>query len=140
RGGPRGSGLRPAGPAGRRARGPAWYHNIAANPDQVWIEFGGRQLRVIPYPARRRRTRMHGSRSRSPSRRLRGTSRNPTAPSPSSGSPAPAEPRERAGKLSGPLPASFLSFLLIVGEPVRQRPFPQLGLQPGPLLRAQLLP
>jgi len=27
---------------------PAWYHNIAAHPDQVWIEFGGRQLRVTP--------------------------------------------------------------------------------------------
>ena len=30
------------------ARHPAWYHNIAAHPDQVWIEFGGRQTRVIP--------------------------------------------------------------------------------------------
>ncbi|HTT50078.1 MAG TPA: nitroreductase/quinone reductase family protein [Streptosporangiaceae bacterium] len=28
------------------AHHPAWYHNIAAHPDQVWIEFGGRQLRV----------------------------------------------------------------------------------------------
>jgi deazaflavin-dependent oxidoreductase (nitroreductase family) len=27
---------------------PAWYHNIAAHPDQVWIEFGGRQMRVTP--------------------------------------------------------------------------------------------
>ncbi len=25
---------------------PAWYHNIAAHPDQVWVEFGGQQLRV----------------------------------------------------------------------------------------------
>ena len=31
--------------AGGSARHPAWYHNIA-HPDQVWIEFGGRQLRV----------------------------------------------------------------------------------------------
>jgi hypothetical protein len=29
---------------------------------------------------------------------------------------------------------------LVAGEPVRQRSFPQLGLQPGPLLRAQPLP
>jgi hypothetical protein len=27
---------------------PAWHHNIAAHPDQVWIGFGGRQLRVAP--------------------------------------------------------------------------------------------
>ena len=27
---------------------PAWYHNIAAHPDQVWVEFGGRQQRVTP--------------------------------------------------------------------------------------------
>lgn len=32
--------------AGRSARHPAWYHNIAAHPDQLWVEFGGRQLRV----------------------------------------------------------------------------------------------
>ena len=30
------------------AHHPAWYHNIAAHPDQVWAEFGGRQLRVDP--------------------------------------------------------------------------------------------
>ena len=34
--------------AGGAAHHPAWYHNLAAHPDQVWIEFGGRQLRVIP--------------------------------------------------------------------------------------------
>jgi deazaflavin-dependent oxidoreductase (nitroreductase family) len=34
--------------AGGSARHPAWYHNIAAHPDQVWVEFGGRQLRVTP--------------------------------------------------------------------------------------------
>ena len=34
--------------AGGSAHHPAWYHNLAAHPDQVWIEFGGRQLRVIP--------------------------------------------------------------------------------------------
>lgn len=25
---------------------PAWYHNIAAHPDQVWVEFGGQQHHV----------------------------------------------------------------------------------------------
>jgi deazaflavin-dependent oxidoreductase (nitroreductase family) len=34
--------------AGGSAHHPGWYHNIAAHPDQVWIEFGGRQLRVTP--------------------------------------------------------------------------------------------
>jgi deazaflavin-dependent oxidoreductase (nitroreductase family) len=34
--------------AGGSAHNPAWYHNIAAHPDQVWIEFGGHQHRVIP--------------------------------------------------------------------------------------------
>src|SRR5215469_14877201 len=32
--------------AGGSTRNPAWYHNIAAHPDQVWIEFGGRQMHV----------------------------------------------------------------------------------------------
>jgi deazaflavin-dependent oxidoreductase (nitroreductase family) len=30
------------------ARHPGWYHNLAAHPDQVWIEVGGRRLRVTP--------------------------------------------------------------------------------------------
>src|SRR5262245_43175414 len=34
--------------AGGSAHHPAWYHNISAHPDQVWIEFGGRRLRVTP--------------------------------------------------------------------------------------------
>jgi deazaflavin-dependent oxidoreductase (nitroreductase family) len=34
--------------AGGSASNPAWYHNIAAHPDQVWIEVGGQQYRVIP--------------------------------------------------------------------------------------------
>ncbi len=34
--------------AGGSARHPAWYHNIAAHPDQVWIEFGGQRTRVTP--------------------------------------------------------------------------------------------
>jgi deazaflavin-dependent oxidoreductase (nitroreductase family) len=34
--------------AGGAARNPAWYHNIAAHPDQVWVEFGGKQQRVTP--------------------------------------------------------------------------------------------
>jgi deazaflavin-dependent oxidoreductase (nitroreductase family) len=28
------------------ARNPGWYHNIAAHPDQVWIEASGRRSRV----------------------------------------------------------------------------------------------
>jgi deazaflavin-dependent oxidoreductase (nitroreductase family) len=27
---------------------PAWYHNIAAHPDQVWAEIGHQQFRVTP--------------------------------------------------------------------------------------------
>jgi len=34
--------------AGGSAHHPAWYHNIAAHPDQVWIDFGGRHIRVTP--------------------------------------------------------------------------------------------
>lgn len=30
------------------AHNPAWYHNIAAHPDQVWIELPGRKLQVTP--------------------------------------------------------------------------------------------
>jgi deazaflavin-dependent oxidoreductase (nitroreductase family) len=32
--------------AGGAARHPGWYHNIAAHPDQVWAEVGGRKQRV----------------------------------------------------------------------------------------------
>jgi len=34
--------------AGGSVHNPAWYHNLAAHPDQVWVEFGGKQLRVTP--------------------------------------------------------------------------------------------
>ena len=34
--------------AGGSAHHPAWYHNIAAHPDQVWAEVGGQQMRVTP--------------------------------------------------------------------------------------------
>ena len=37
-----------AASAAGSAHNPAWYHNIAAHPDQVWIEFGGQQMRVTP--------------------------------------------------------------------------------------------
>jgi deazaflavin-dependent oxidoreductase (nitroreductase family) len=30
------------------AHNPDWYHNLAAHPDQVWIELPQRQLRVTP--------------------------------------------------------------------------------------------
>ena len=32
--------------SGGSAGNPGWYHNIAAHPDQVWAEIGGRQLRM----------------------------------------------------------------------------------------------
>ncbi len=32
------------------ARHPAWYHNIAAHPDKVWAEVGGRKSHVRPEP------------------------------------------------------------------------------------------
>ena len=32
--------------AGGSVHHPAWYHNIAAHPEQVWIEFGGHQLQM----------------------------------------------------------------------------------------------
>jgi deazaflavin-dependent oxidoreductase (nitroreductase family) len=35
--------------AGGSAHHPAWYHNIAAHPDQVWIEFGGQEVKVSPH-------------------------------------------------------------------------------------------
>ena len=28
------------------ARNPAWYHNIAAHPDQIWIDVAGQKMRV----------------------------------------------------------------------------------------------
>lgn len=33
---------------GGSARHPAWYINMAKHPDQVWIELGGRKIRVRP--------------------------------------------------------------------------------------------
>jgi deazaflavin-dependent oxidoreductase (nitroreductase family) len=33
---------------GGNAKNPAWYHNLAAHPDQVEIEAGGRKARVTP--------------------------------------------------------------------------------------------
>ena len=36
------------GSIGGAARHPGWYHNLAAHPDRVWIEVGGRRLRVRP--------------------------------------------------------------------------------------------
>jgi deazaflavin-dependent oxidoreductase (nitroreductase family) len=43
--GPAGSWLIVAAANGA-ARNPAWYHNIAAHPDDVQIEVGGRKIRV----------------------------------------------------------------------------------------------
>jgi deazaflavin-dependent oxidoreductase (nitroreductase family) len=33
---------------GGAAQHPAWYVNMAKNPDQVWIELGSRKVRVVP--------------------------------------------------------------------------------------------
>lgn len=33
---------------GGNAKNPAWYHNLAAHPDQVEIETGGRKVKVTP--------------------------------------------------------------------------------------------
>jgi deazaflavin-dependent oxidoreductase (nitroreductase family) len=33
---------------GGAARHPAWYINMARHPDQVWIELGGRKIKVSP--------------------------------------------------------------------------------------------
>ena len=33
---------------GGNAKNPAWYHNLAAHPDQVQIEVGGRKVKVTP--------------------------------------------------------------------------------------------
>jgi deazaflavin-dependent oxidoreductase (nitroreductase family) len=30
------------------AHNPDWYHNLAARPDQIWIELPQRKLRVTP--------------------------------------------------------------------------------------------
>jgi deazaflavin-dependent oxidoreductase (nitroreductase family) len=32
--------------AGGAAQHPAWYHNVAAHPDQVWVQFGETKRRV----------------------------------------------------------------------------------------------
>jgi deazaflavin-dependent oxidoreductase (nitroreductase family) len=32
--------------AGGAAQHPAWYHNVAAHPDQVWVQFGGTKRQV----------------------------------------------------------------------------------------------
>lgn len=35
-----------AATANGAARHPGWYHNVAARPDQVWVEFGGTKRQV----------------------------------------------------------------------------------------------
>jgi len=36
------------GSAGGAAKNPAWVHNLAKNPDQVWVEIGNRKIKVKP--------------------------------------------------------------------------------------------
>ncbi|HEY4026590.1 MAG TPA: nitroreductase/quinone reductase family protein [Candidatus Dormibacteraeota bacterium] len=38
--------------AGGDAKHPAWYRNLAANPDRVWIEVGDRRIQVRPQSLR----------------------------------------------------------------------------------------
>lgn len=65
-------------------KNPAWYHNIAAHPDQVWVEFGGKQQRVIPAQLQGRKETRPGSASRKPSLATPDIRRRPTARSRSS--------------------------------------------------------
>jgi len=36
------------GSAGGAAKHPAWIYNIAKHPDQVWVELGGKKIKVRP--------------------------------------------------------------------------------------------
>jgi deazaflavin-dependent oxidoreductase (nitroreductase family) len=45
---PEGDGYLIVASAGGTARHPAWYFNMARNPDKVWIEIGGRTQKVQP--------------------------------------------------------------------------------------------
>jgi deazaflavin-dependent oxidoreductase (nitroreductase family) len=65
--------------AGGAARHPAWYHNIAAHPDQVWIEVGGRRLRVVPEQLDGQRRDQAWQRITASQLAMRGTRRTPTA-------------------------------------------------------------
>jgi deazaflavin-dependent oxidoreductase (nitroreductase family) len=64
------------------ARNPAWYHNIAAHPDQVQIEVDGRRIRVTAeqlHGAERAEAWGAGGRSLPPRPASRNTSARPTA-------------------------------------------------------------
>ena len=66
--------------AGGAAQHPAWYHNLAAHPDQVWVEVGGTKRQVTVEQLSGMSAAKCGSRSSS--RRYRGsgaTRRRPTA-------------------------------------------------------------
>ena len=45
---PEGKGWMVVGSKGGSAKHPAWYINMARNPDQVWIQAGRRRVRVEP--------------------------------------------------------------------------------------------
>lgn len=70
------------------ARHPAWYQDIAAHPDQVWVEFGGRQLRVTASQLDGDARAQAWQRITQLQPRYAGYQRKPTALSRSSGSPA----------------------------------------------------
>jgi deazaflavin-dependent oxidoreductase (nitroreductase family) len=55
--------------AGGAARHPAWYYNLAGNPDQVWVEVGDRKVHVTPES-------LHGAEREEPWRRITGRASN----------------------------------------------------------------
>ena len=57
---------------------PAWYYNIAAHPDQVWIELPQRRLRVTPEDSNVRGDKRRGSGSSRHSHATRNTRRRQT--------------------------------------------------------------
>ena len=71
--------------AGGSAKNPAWYHNIAAHPDQVWIEFGGQQIPVTAEQLAGEARDQAWQRIKRPSPATPDTRRRPTARSRSSG-------------------------------------------------------
>jgi hypothetical protein len=79
---------------GGSAHHPAWYHNIAAHPDQVWIEFGGRHLRVTPTQLDGDERAQAWQRITQSQPRYASYEKNPTAQSPLSGSSASTEPED----------------------------------------------
>jgi hypothetical protein len=112
--------------AGGSARHPAWYHNIAAHPDQAWIEFGGRQLRVIPAQLDLRRTRAsmaadHPNSSRATELRAESRPRHPPGHLALPRRLNPGGPRD-GGPLEAPTSGARFTDLPELPSPVRTSP------------------